>query len=104
EVLRHLLDRYRRGRWAGELSTEAAISKARQRLGVEPLRRLYDEYVRPIATRTIKSAWYRQWRLVTMDSTTLHMLDTAENEKRFGRPPSSRGTSAWPQLRLVALL
>jgi hypothetical protein len=105
EVLRRLLDRYRTSRtWISELASEAAITKARQRLGVEPLRRLFDEYVSPIATRSIKSAWYRTWRVVTLDATTLSMLDTVENEKRFGRPSSSRGTSAWPQIRLAALL
>jgi hypothetical protein len=105
EVLRRLLDRYRSEQaLPGELASEAAISKARQRLGVEPLRRLFDEYVRPIATRAIRSAWYRSWRLVTLDATTLQMLDTPQNEKRFGRPPASRGSSAWPQLRLAALL
>jgi len=105
EVLRHLLDRFRdRPKWRGVLASEAAITKARQRLGAEPLRKLYEEFVRPIATRMIKSAWYRGWRVVTLDGTTLCTLDTAENEARFGRPPSSRGRSAWPQLRLVALL
>ena len=105
EVLRHLVDRFReRRRWMGELASEAAISKARQRLGVEPLRKLFDTFVRPIATRMIRSAWYRQWRVVTLDGTTLGMLDTPENEQRFGRPPASRGRSAWPQLRLVALM
>lgn len=105
DVLRQLLDRYRARRdWRGELASEAAISKARQRLGVEPLRKLYETFVRPIATRAIKSAWYRQWRVVSLDGTTLCTLDTPENEKRFGRPPASRGRSAWPQLRLVALL
>ncbi len=105
EVLRHLLDRFRERRsWRGELASEAAITKARQRLGVEPLRKLYDTFVRPIATRAIKSAWYRQWRVVSIDGTTLCTLDTKENEERFGRPPASRGRSAWPQLRLVALL
>jgi hypothetical protein len=105
EVLRHLLDRFRERRsWRGELASEAAITKARQRLGVEPLRKLYETLVRPIATRAIKSAWYRQWRVVSLDGTTLCTLDTPENDQRFGRPPASRGRSAWPQLRLVALL
>jgi hypothetical protein len=105
EVLRRLLDRYRSDRgWPGELASEAAISKARQRLGIEPLRRLFNEYVRPIGTRAIRSAWYRTWRIVTLDATTLQMLDTPQNDERFGRPPASRGSSAWPQLRLAALL
>jgi hypothetical protein len=105
EVLRHLLDRFReRHSWRGELASEAAITKARQQLGVEPLRKLYETFVHPIATRAIKSAWYRQWRVVSLDGTTLCTLDTPENDERFGRPAASRGRSAWPQLRLVALL
>lgn len=105
EVLCQLLDRFRARRsWRGKLASEAAISKARQRLGVEPLRKLYETFVRPIATRAIKSAWYRQWRVVSVDGTTLCTLDTPENDERFGRPPASRGRSAWPQVRLVALL
>jgi hypothetical protein len=105
QVLRHLLDEYReRHPWIGTLASEAAITKARQRLGVEPLQRLYNEYVRPIATRLIKSAWYRSWRVVSIDGSTLAMLDTPENERRFGRPPSSRGQAAWPRLRFVGLL
>lgn len=106
EVLRHLLDRFRGSqKWQGKLASEAAITKSRQRLGVEPLRRLYEAFVRPIATRAIKSAWFaEQWRVVSLDGTTLCTLDTAENEKRFGRPAASRGRSAWPQVRLVALL
>jgi hypothetical protein len=105
EVLRRLLDRYRREQaWSGELATEAAITKARKRLGVEPLRRLFEQYVQPIATRAIQSAWYRHWRVVTLDSTTLQVLDTPQNDRHFGRPPASRGATAWPQLRLAALL
>jgi hypothetical protein len=71
---------------------------------VEPLERLFKEYVRPIATREIQSAWYRKWRLILTDGSTLATLDTAENEKRFGRPPSSRGKAAAPMIRFVALL
>ena len=105
QVLRHLLDQYReRHRWIGPLVSEAAITKARQRLGIEPLRLLFEQYVRPIATRAIKSAWYRSWRVVSMDGSTLGMLDTPENERRFGRPATSRGSAAWPQLRFVGLL
>src|SRR5690242_6960744 len=72
EVLRRLLDRYRREHaWSSELATEAAITKARKRLGVEPLRRLFEQHVQPIGTRAMQSAWYRHWRVVTLDATTL---------------------------------
>jgi hypothetical protein len=51
-----------------------------------------------------KGAWYRDWRLVTLDGSTLDVADTAENEKFFGRPATSRGASAYPKLRFVGLL
>jgi hypothetical protein len=86
------------------LATEAAITQARQRLGVEPLRALFERFVRPIAGKWLESAWYRTWRVVSMDGTTLRVLDTDANEQRFGRPSTRRGTTAYPQLRLVGLL
>jgi thymidylate kinase len=60
--------------------------------------------VAPIAERRTKGAWYRHWRLISLDGSTLDTADTAENEKAFGRPGSSRGSSAFPKLRFVALL
>jgi hypothetical protein len=39
-----------------------------------------------------------------LDGSTLDVADTEENETEFGRPPASRGASAYPQLRFVALL
>lgn len=105
QVLRHLLDHVREnGPVHGPLATEAAITKARQRLGVEPLKALFNRFVRPLAKKWLKSAWYRSWRLVSLDGTTLRVLDTDANEQRFGRPAATRGKTAYPQVRLVGLL
>jgi hypothetical protein len=51
-----------------------------------------------------KGAWYKKWRLVSLDGSTLDIADEKENEKAFGRPPASRGSSAFPQLRFVSLV
>lgn len=105
QVLRHLLDHVREdGPVHGPLATEAAITKARQRLGVEPLKELFGRFVRPLAKKWLKSAWYRSWRVVSLDGTTLRVLDTDANEQRFGRPSVTRGNVAYPQVRLVGLL
>jgi hypothetical protein len=105
QVLRHLLDQVREDDPVhGPLATEAAITKARQRLGVEPLKELFGRFVRPLAQKWLKSAWYRSWRVVSLDGTTLRVLDTDANEQRFGRPASSRGKTAYPQVKLVGLL
>lgn len=87
-----------------KIAGKSGISQARRRLGPEPLRLLHDQVVGPIAGKDTQGAWYRRWRLVSVDGSTLDIADTAENEKAFGRPSASRGTSAYPQLRLVSLV
>ena len=105
QVLRHLLDHVREdGPVYGPLATEAAITKARQRLGVGPLKKLFARFVGPMAGKWLKSAWYRSWRVISLDGTTLRVLDSDANAQRFGRPSAKRGTTAYPQVRLVGLL
>ena len=107
EVLRCLLEGVQ---WlldpsaAVKVAGKSGISQARSRLGPEPLKKLYEAMVAPIAERRTKGAWYRQWRLISLDGSTLDTADTIENEKAFGRPGASRGSSAFPKIRFVALL
>ncbi len=82
----------------------SAISMARARLGAEPLRRLLETCVKPIATPQTRGAWYREWRLVSLDGSCLDVADTQDNAAAFGRPGASRGDSAYPKLRFVSLL
>jgi hypothetical protein len=107
EVLRCLLEGVQ---WLLDPSTlvkvagKSGISQARSRLGAEPLQALYQAMVAPVAEKRTKGAWYRQWRLVSLDGSTLDVADTKENEKAFGRPGASRGSAAFPKIRFVALL
>ena len=87
-----------------KVAGKSGISQARTRLGFEPLKKLYETIVGPIAERRTKGAWYRQWRLVILDGSTLDVADTAENDRAFGRPGASRGSSAYPKIRFVGLL
>jgi hypothetical protein len=73
-------------------------------LGWKALQQLHDELVHPIAVQTTRGAWYRKWRLISLDGSTLDVADQQGNAKAFGRPAASRGTSAFPQLRFVALV
>jgi hypothetical protein len=106
EVLRCLLDGLRAlwGPGAVKVAGKSAITQARRRLGEEPLRQLYERLVRPIATAATRGAWYRHWRLVSLDGSTLDVADSAATDAGFGRPGSGRGPGAFPQLRLVSLL
>src|SRR3954454_8803846 len=106
EVLRCLLEglRWLWGAEAVRVAGKSGISQARTRLGEAPLRRLNDRLMPPVATPATKGAWYREWRLVSLDGSCLDVADTAENEAAFGRPGAGRGGSAFPQVRFVALV
>src|SRR5215210_3541520 len=106
EVLRCLLEglRWLWGAEAVKVAGKSGISQARSRLGEAPLQRLYEQVVGPIATRASKGAWYRAWRLVSLDGSCLDVADTEANRAAFGLPGASRGESAFPQLRFVALV
>jgi hypothetical protein len=106
EVLRCLLEglRWLWGAQVVTVASKSAISQARTRLGDQPLERLYQQTVAPMATAQTRGAWYRDWRLVSLDGSCLEVADTKANNDAFGRPPASRGASAFPQLRFVALV
>jgi hypothetical protein len=92
------------GREEYELPSQVAISKARRRLGPEPLAELFTRACVPLATPETPGAFYRQWRLVSMDGTTIDAADTPANAGVFGRAGTGRGDgSAFPQVRVVAL-
>ncbi|MGH2842945.1 MAG: IS4 family transposase [Solirubrobacteraceae bacterium] len=88
-----------------EVPSKVAIFLARKRLGREPLELLFRAAARPLARESTRGAFYRQWRLMSLDGTCLDVADTPANEQEFGRPGSSRreGGGAFPQLRMVAL-
>jgi hypothetical protein len=83
---------------------KSGISQARKRLGYKAVKHVHDEIVQPIACKNTRGAWYRGWRLVSIDGSTMDVADTEANRVYFRRPGSSRGDSAFPQLRLVSLV
>ena len=87
-----------------QVAGSSGISQARTRVGWVPLRQLHDEVVKPIAVAATRGAWYRQWRVVSVDGSTMDVADQEANDKAFGRPGSSRGSSAYPQFRFVSLV
>jgi hypothetical protein len=109
EVLRCVVEG---ARWLGDpltpaMPSKSGISQARSRLGAAPLEALYREVAAPLAGAGTPGAWYRGWRVMSLDGTTLDVGDTTANARAFGRPASPRGanaTGAFPQLRLVGLL
>ena len=107
EVLRCLLEgvQWLRDPSAGvRVASKSGISQARTRLSWEPVQQLHDELVKPIAVRSTRGAWYRTWRLVSVDGSTFDVADEKVNEEAFSRPGASRGASAYPQIRFVSLV
>jgi hypothetical protein len=87
-----------------KVTGKSGISQARTRLGVEPVKQLHDQIVCPIATEATKGAWFRGWRVVSLDGSTLDVADEQVNDAAFGRPVAQRGQSAFPQIRFVSLV
>ncbi len=86
------------------LSSKSAIFQARDRLGFEPVKALFERVARPLATEQTPGSWLAGRRLVAIDGTTLDVADTVVNDGFFGRPGVSKGErSAFPQARMVAL-
>src|SRR6202051_2811718 len=83
-----------------KVTGKSGISQARTRLGWEPVRRLHDELVKPIAVRSTRGAWYRHWRLVSLDGSTLDIADDP-NDEAFGRPVRRGGCRAFPHILFV---
>jgi hypothetical protein len=115
EVMRCLVEglgwaqRARRGRrtWPyWHVPGASALGEARVRLGAAPLRVLFEQAARPLATAATKGAWYRHWRVMIMDGTCLDVPDTPANEQALGRPGASRGEGrgAFPKVRVVGLV
>ena len=83
---------------------QSSISRARARLGVAPFEVLRDARVRPVGERGTRGVWFREWRLIGFDGSTLSVPDEAENREAFGLPGDRQGRSAFPQVRLTGLM
>ena len=86
-----------------KVTGKSGISQARTRIGAEPLRRLYEQHVQPVAAPDTKGAWYRDKRLVSLDGSTLDIPDEPLNRKMFGGPTTFNEMSPFPQIRFVCL-
>lgn len=84
--------------------SKGALCQARYRLGARPLVALFKRVcAKPLAVPNTPGAFLFGLRLMALDGTTLDVPDTPHNVRAFGKPGASRGTSAWPQVRVVAL-
>ncbi|MFD3686217.1 IS4 family transposase [Nocardiopsis sp. NPDC058631] len=102
QVLRFLLAGlcWARGGWRDHtIPTGGAISRARERLGPEPLRLLFERTVEPTAADDRPEALWRGLRRVAVDCTVFDLPASEGNTAAFATP----GGGVPPRARLVAL-
>jgi hypothetical protein len=81
----------------------SALRQARQRLGPQPVRALFDLLRGPAATTAAQARW-RGLLLTVLDGTFLVVADSTPNTSRYTKHRCANGSSGYPQLRLSALL
>ena len=106
EVMRKLVGSLKsmrswRDNW--RVPTTSAITQARQRLGREPLRLLFNRVAVPVAGRGTRGAWLWSRRVMSMDGFLLDLADTEENLAEFGRRNNGGHPGAFPQALIVGL-
>jgi Insertion element 4 transposase N-terminal len=83
--------------------TSGGITQARQRLGSEPLERLFGQVAQPVAGLLTRGAFLRHWRLMAIDGFELDVPDTPANATAFGYPAGPRERPAFPKVRVVTI-
>jgi hypothetical protein len=85
--------------------SKGALCQARYRLGARPLVALFKRVCsEPLAEpESAPEAFLFGLRLMALDATVLDLPDTPHNVRVFGKRRSPRGSSAWPQARVVAI-
>lgn len=102
--IRQVFKHARRMRPNEKTPSRSNLCEARQRLGVEPVRRVFELVVHPLATPETPGAFYKGYRLMGIDGTVMDVPDSPANEERFGRSSGGRGDAAFPQIRKLSLV
>lgn len=79
----------------------SSLSRARARLGADPLHMLFDEVAGPVGAPDAAGVFCCGLRVVSMDGSTTDVPDTKENNEHFGRPSNATRAGAFPQIRWV---
>lgn len=80
------------------------LGQARHRIGVAPLRWLFDLLRGPAAGPRQRGTWWRGMLVCAIDGTTLTVPDNPRILARFTKHRGNHGGTGYPQIRLVALL
>lgn len=84
--------------------TSSALSQARRRISVAPLRWLFDLLRGPAAAPGQRGTRWRGLLVCAIDGTTLTVPDAPRVLARFTKQAGNHGGTGYPQVRLVALV
>jgi hypothetical protein len=82
----------------------SSLSRARTRLGADPLHMLFEQVAGPVGGSAADDAvgvFCGGLRVVSMDGSSTDVPDTKENDQYFGRPSNATRAGAFPQVRWV---
>ena len=103
--IRQVFKHARRLRFGETTPHRSSLCVARRRLGVAPVRHVFEAVVHPLARPETPGAFYRGFRLVGLDGTVLDVPDSEANAAAFARPSAGpRGEGAFPQIRKLSLV
>ena len=80
----------------------SSLSRARNKLGADPLRMLFEHVAGPVAADEAPGVSCCGLRVVSTDGSTTDVPDSKENDEFFGRPSNQSRDVAFPQVRWVA--
>lgn len=101
--IRQVFKASRRLRHHEKSPARSSLCVARQRLGSEPVKELYRQVVKPMATEKTPGAFFHGMRLVGIDGTVYDVPD-CETHQHLGRASGGRGEGPFPQVRKVSLV
>jgi hypothetical protein len=88
-------------RWGAPAS--GGITRARERLGFEPLRDIFAQVAVPVADQLTRGAFLGPWRLMSIDGFEWDAPDTPGNAAAFGYPGGGKDRAAFPKARVVTI-
>jgi hypothetical protein len=103
--IRQVFKHARRLRVGEATPHRSSLCVARRRLGIGPVRHVFEQVVHPLAHPETPGAFYRGFRLVGLDGTVYDVPDSDANAATFARPSAGpRGDGAFPQIRKLSLV
>lgn len=84
--------------------TESALTQARRRIGVAPLRRLFEMLRGPAPTVNREGSFFGRYRICAIDGMVLTLPDTPQILTKYTKQRGNHGGTGYPQARVLALV